>query len=109
MPKIYLNDLGLRNYFMNNFLPIASRDDRGDLLENYAFRAFLDRYPLEDIKFWRTQKGQEVDFIIAEENAYEIKYDQKGYDDSKYQYFKDQYPEIPLALVHKNNILELSI
>ena len=109
MPKLYLNDLGLRNYFMNNFSPIASREDRGDLLENYAFRLFLDHHPLNDIKFWRTQKGQEVDFIIAEKNAYEIKYDKKGYQDSKYQYFKDHYPEIPLTPIYKNNILELSI
>ncbi len=109
MPKLYLNDLGLRNYFVNDFSPIASRDDKGNLLENYAFRLFLDHYPLDEIKFWRTQKGQEVDFIIAEKNAYEIKYNQSGYDPSKYQYFKEKYPGIPLALVHKNNILELSI
>jgi predicted AAA+ superfamily ATPase len=109
MPKLYLNDLGLRNYFVNNFSPIASREDKGDLLENYAFRLFLDHYPMEEIKFWRTQKKQEVDFIIAEKNAYEIKYDQSGYNPSKYQYFKEKYPGIPLTLVHKNNILELSV
>jgi len=109
MPKLYLNDLGLRNYFTNNFSAIASRDDRGDLLENYAFRLFLDHYPLEDIKFWRTQKGQEVDFIIAENNAYEIKYDKSGYDVSKYKYFKEKYPGIPLTPVYKNSILELSV
>jgi len=109
MPKLYLNDLGLRNYFVNDFSPIAIRDDRGDLLENYAFRLFLDHYSLDNIKFWRTQKGQEVDFIIAEKNAYEIKYDQSAYTPSKYQYFKEKYPEIPLMPVHKKNILELSV
>ena len=57
----------------------------------------------------RTQKGQEVDFIIAEKNAYEIKYDLKGYDPSKYQYFRNRYPEIIFNPVHKNNILELAI
>jgi len=109
MPKLYLNDLGLRNYFVNDFSPIATREDKGHLLENYAFRLFLDNYPLDDIKFWRTQKGQEVDFIIAEKNAYEIKYDIKGYDASKYRYFKEKYPEIPLTPVHKENILALAI
>ena len=109
MPKLYLNDLGLRNYFVNDFSPIATRKDKGDLLENYAFRLFLDHYSLDDIKFWRTQKGQEVDFVIAEEKAYEIKFDRSGYDPSKYQYFKKKYPGIPLTPIHKKNILELSI
>ncbi|MCF7822799.1 MAG: DUF4143 domain-containing protein [Candidatus Marinimicrobia bacterium] len=77
--------------------------------ENYVCRLFLDHYSLDDIKFWRTQKGQEVAFVIAEKNAYEIKYSLSGYDASKYQYFKEKYPGMSLTPVHKENIIELSI
>jgi len=88
MPKYYFNDLGLRNYFFKNYESIFLREDRGNLLENFVFRRFYDFYPVEDIRFWRTQKKQEVDFIIEEKKAYEVKFSSKNYNQQKYYYFK---------------------
>lgn len=106
MPKLYMNDLGLRNHFLNDFSPIATREDRGDLLELAFFRMILDNFPLEEIRFWRTQKGQEVDFIVEESRAYEIKYSENLYRPSKYNYFREQYPNIPLVPVFRDTIIE---
>ncbi|MEA2104844.1 MAG: AAA family ATPase [Candidatus Cloacimonadota bacterium] len=109
MPKIYLNDLGLRNYFLGNFKPISLRNDRGDLLENFVFRRFYDFYPVDDIRFWRTQKKQEVDFIIQESKAYEVKFSEKTFNPKKYSYFKKQYPDFYFDLIHLDNVLEFTL
>jgi len=109
MSKVYFNDLGLRNHFVLNYDPIALRDDRGVLLENYIFRLLLDHYKEEDIKFWRTQKKQEVDFIIGNQLAYEVKYSEHLFQDKKYDYFREKYPDIPLQLIHSENILEFPL
>ncbi|MCF7797377.1 MAG: DUF4143 domain-containing protein, partial [Candidatus Marinimicrobia bacterium] len=109
MPKLYMNDLGLRNHFMNDFTPIGTRKDRGDLLELAFFRMLLDKFSLEDIRFWRTQKGHEVDFVVAERHAYEIKYSENLYKPVRYNAFREQYPDIPLIPVFKDTIIEQAL
>jgi len=112
MPKIYFNDLGLRNYFLKDFSPLGLREDKGELLELFSFRRFLDFYSLDDIKYWRTQKKQEVDFIIncgrtTQLKAFEVKFTKKQFNPVKYKFFKATYPEIPLSLLTRNNIFEM--
>ena len=109
MPKIYFLDLGLRNYFVNNFEPIALRKDKGELFENFVFRRFYDNYDELDIQFWQTQKKHEVDFIIQTQKAYEVKYSEKQFNFSKYKYFIAKYPNIKLNLIHYNNVNEINI
>jgi predicted AAA+ superfamily ATPase len=105
MPKIYFTDLGLRNYFANNFEPIALRKDKGAVFENFVFKRFYDLYDELDIQFWLTQKKHEVDFIIKKNKAYEVKLSEKQFNIKKYQYFTEKYPDIPLNLLHYNNII----
>ncbi|MCF6237415.1 MAG: DUF4143 domain-containing protein [Candidatus Marinimicrobia bacterium] len=108
MRKLYFQDQGLRNYFINDFSPLLTRADRGDLLENYVFRLFADHYADWDIRYWRTQKKLEVDFVIEGKKAYEVKFSKSQFKRGKYQLFKHNYPHIPLALIHYNNILEFN-
>jgi predicted AAA+ superfamily ATPase len=106
MPKVYFYDLGLRNFLVNNFQPFLMRDDQGTLLENYFFRLFLEeKYP-DEIKFWRTTEGQEVDFII-DNTAYEIKVNKKILKPSKYKLFQKKYPQIKLEIVGLEEAMEL--
>jgi hypothetical protein len=42
MPKIYFNDFGLRNTFLNNFNSLENRDDRGEILENMIYNKLLE-------------------------------------------------------------------
>jgi len=107
MPKVFFNDLGLRNHFAGNFEPIGLRPDKGELFENYVFRALLDKYGEDSIRFWRTQKGQEVDFIVEENKAYEVKFSESQFNPNKYGYFNEKYPKIPLSLIHYKNVLKI--
>ncbi|MFC2086388.1 ATP-binding protein, partial [Bacteroidota bacterium] len=50
MPKLFFTDMGLRNYFAQNFEPIAIREDKGALFENFVFRRFYDNYDELDIQ-----------------------------------------------------------
>lgn len=109
MPKIYFTDLGLRNFFVKDFAPIALRKDKGILFENFVFRRFYDHYDEMDIQFWLTQKKHEVDFIINKEKAFEVKFSENQFNRKKYKYFIDKYPNIDLQLIHYNNINELKL
>lgn len=99
MPKVYFYDLGLRNFFVNNFNAFEFRDDRGHLLENAVFRQLIENYSEDRIRFWRTIQKHEVDFIVEERQAYEVKTDIREFDMGKYQNFFESYPHIPLSLV----------
>lgn len=44
MPKVYFNDIGLKNSLLNNFQTPLIRSDRGELWENIYFRYLLDHH-----------------------------------------------------------------
>jgi len=99
MPKIYLLDNGLRNCLINNFELPAFRLDKGELWENLYFRLLAEKYDMDDISFWRTTEGNEVDFVMNRiENPYavEVKFSENAIKESKYKMFRDTYPDIPL-------------
>ena len=99
MPKAYLLDTGLRNCLINNFeLPIF-RLDKGELWENMYFKLLIEKYDRNDIFFWRTADGNEVDFVMSNiENPYavEVKFSESTIKASKYKIFIENYPDIPL-------------
>ncbi|MGB3174009.1 MAG: ATP-binding protein [Saprospiraceae bacterium] len=99
MPKVYFNDIGLKNSLLNNFQTPLIRSDRGELWENIYFRYLLDHHSLDDIHYWRTADDNEVDFVLPTLHppvAIETKYDIVNAMPSKYNKFKDTYPEIGL-------------
>jgi predicted AAA+ superfamily ATPase len=105
MPKVYFNDLGLRNVLVNYFSPIEQRADKGALLENYVYRSLADKLDNDKIKFWRTADGNEVDFVLEESNkqgrAIEVKFNlpagQTGEaNPKKYKKFTELYPNYPI-------------
>lgn len=108
MPKIYLNDLGLRNILINYFAPIEQRADKGALLENYVFRKLLEKHEADQVKFWRTADGNEVDFVIETSFqkgfAVEVKFQENEAKLSKYKIFTTEYPEFPLHFWHWGKI-----
>ncbi len=100
MPKAYFSDLGLRNVFVNYFAPLEQRPDKGALLENYTFRRLSERYAYDQIKFWRTADGNEVDFVVEETafggRAIETKFSPGEAKPNKYRKFTEAYPQFPL-------------
>ncbi len=109
MPKLYFNDLGLRNYLVGSFEPIGVRRDRGEILENYVYMLLREKYAADNIKFWRTQKKQEVDFVVSDfqnhTKAIEVKFNSKGVKSKQYKYFVDNYPEISLTFLDLKSVL----
>ena len=96
MPKGYLMDTGLRNSLINNFTPINQRLDKGELWEQTVFKMLADRFGLDNIRFWRTADGNEIDFILPNQNppmAIEAKFDERMAKIKKYQLFQHTYPE----------------
>ena len=62
--KVFFNDTGLRNFLINNFSSLSSRVDSGALFENAVFGELNKHLDInEEVHFWRTQSGAEVDFI----------------------------------------------
>jgi uncharacterized protein len=108
MPKVYFEDLGLRNVLINYFAPIEQRADKGALLENYVYRKLTETNAKSEMKFWRTSDGAEVDFVL--ENSFEkgqsieVKYNESDAKISKYKKFTEAYPNYPLTFWTCQNI-----
>ena len=103
MPKSYMLDTGLLCSLTNNFQPLHLRSDKGILWENSVYRILCDKYEIDNILFWRTSEGNEVDFVLPYlENPYsvEVKYNKNLIMESKYKKFKETYPEIPLSFAY---------
>lgn len=71
--KYYFLDLGVRNAVIAHFNPLDSRDDVGQLWENFIFIERLKKTTYQGFYgrrfFWRTYQGQEVDFVEEVENT----------------------------------------
>ena len=102
MPKVYFLDLGLRNFLLKNFKTFNEREDKGSLLENILFRELLKNHDFDEIRFWRTNQGKEVDFVINEEQAFEVKANLIGFKKNKHKFFLENYPGIKFSLVSLN-------
>jgi len=72
------------------------------LIENYIFLRLRDSYFIDQIKYWRTADGNELDFVVGTEFgkgfAIESKFDEKSFSVSKYRKFTETYPEYPLSV-----------
>lgn len=112
MPKVYFADHGLRNALINNYSPIGTRTDKGELFENYVYLILKDKYGQDNLRFWRTQDGKEVDFIAKSDRgktyAFEAKFDPSNYTVSKYRSFESAYPGIPLKCIGPDEALKFS-
>jgi len=105
MPKVFMLDTGLRNCLLNNFQPLAVRTDKGELWENTVFRILADKMSTDAIQYWRTSAGNEVDFVLSENEklkAIEVKYDNNQVNLNKYKLFTENYPDIPLQFFWLN-------
>ncbi len=107
MPKVYFYDLGFRNNLLKNFENIHTRLDKLAYFENIVWREFLFKFWIENIKFWRTQAKNEVDFIINEKKAYEVKFSKNLIKESKYKLFRENYKDFDLEFISFDEILEI--
>ena len=108
--RYYFFDNGVRNAVINNFSPLALRDDKGALWENYLCAERLKRnLALEHFPqsyFWRTHDQQEID-LIEDLNgrlaAYEMKFTKTKSAPPKI--WKETYPRATYKTISRDNYL----
>ena len=66
MNKIYFSDIGLRNVIYNSFNDIDIRNDNGNLFENFVYLEIIKSVRKDNIFFYRTKDGTEIDFVIID-------------------------------------------
>ena len=83
-PRYFFYDVGIRNALINNFNPLALRDDVGMLWENYLFIERMKKQEYQGISannyFWRTYDQQEIDHVEEREGklyGYEFTWGEK--------------------------------
>ncbi len=67
--KIYFYDSGFRNICINRFN--NETIDKGSIYENFIFSELIKKNL--NLKYWRTQGGAEIDFIIEDKIPLEVK------------------------------------
>lgn len=104
MPKIFFHDSGIRNLLTKNFEKFESRSDRGELFEQLCFQILRDQE--DELFFWRTQAGQEIDFIIpGKKQALEVKFNIRKLGKEKHRKsFLSSYPEFSYREISSENI-----
>jgi predicted AAA+ superfamily ATPase len=103
MPKVFLMDTGMMNSLLNNFQPLTLRSDKGMIWETLCFKLLSERYETDEILFWRTSDGNEVDFVLPNIEtpfAVEVKFDKTNIRTMKYKKFIETYPDIPLSYLY---------
>ncbi|RMB63438.1 ATP-binding protein [Dokdonia sinensis] len=110
--KIYFYDLGIRNAIINNWKPLALRQDTGAMWENFLiverlkFKAYNSIFTND--YFWRTHAQQEIDFIEDYQgklHAYEFKWNNKR--SVKFsKSFTSAYPDNKLMVVNQENYFD---
>lgn len=81
--KVYFYDNGVRNAVLNNYAPLALRNDKGALWENFFIserRKYIDYHDIySNTYFWRTHAQQEIDYIEERNGmlyAFELKWNE---------------------------------
>ncbi len=75
MPKVYLQDMGLRNYLSGGWSGMANIS--GAVVENFVYLALRANFSEDRIHFYRTLSGGEIDFVIQKDSGMilaEVKY-----------------------------------
>jgi len=63
-PKLFFLDTGLRNAVFSEFQPLDQRSDTGALIENFVFTELIKSIEKDQLWFYRTSTGTEIDFLI---------------------------------------------
>jgi hypothetical protein len=111
MAKYFFWDVGVRNAVVGDFRPLSSRDDVGQLWENYLVierakrREYLDSYGHD--YFWRTHTQQEIDLVEDKDGAlhgYEFKWTEAKASAPKE--WRRAYPDATFEVVNRENYLK---
>ena len=107
----YFVDNGIRNAIINNFSPVAVRQDVGMLWENYAIGERQKRNDYGDFLvspyFWRTYDQQEIDLVETKDeeiSGFELKWKEEKVRTPIA--FARAYPNATFNVIDQNNYLD---
>jgi predicted AAA+ superfamily ATPase len=110
-PKFYFYDTGIRNAVIANFNPPETRNDIGQLWENFLVMERLKKQSYLPVYannfFWRSWTKKEVDFIEEREGklfGYEFKWSPGK--SKPPALWLDSYPEATYEIINRENYLE---
>ncbi len=108
--RYYFYDNGVRNAIIDNFNLLNSRNDIGDLWENFLFIERLKKRTYHNIYandfFWRTWEKQEVDLVEEREGklfGYEMKWGGKM--PAAPRLWLETYPNASYEVINRENYL----
>lgn len=111
--KIYFYDNGIRNAIIQNFAPLAMRQDVGALWENFIISERIKRNhyngSYSQSYFWRTTRQQEVDYIEIENgeiSAFEMKWNPNKKGTSLPKTFEETYSPKQSIVITPENFYE---
>lgn len=109
--KWFFFDNGIRNALINNFSPLSSRNDVGQLWEQYflserikynSYKGYQPQY-----FFWRTYDGQEIDLLeLYNGNIQAMECKWKKNNAKVPVAFQKAYPEATFTIINQDNYLE---
>jgi predicted AAA+ superfamily ATPase len=110
--KWYFYDNGIRNALINNFSPLQSRNDIGQLWEQYILSERIKHNNYRNYQpqyfFWRTYDGQEID-LIELDNKQHLQAFECKWQNQKVKIptaFAKAYPEADFNAIHHDNYLD---
>ena len=105
-------DNGIRNAVIAAFNPLDSRNDAGQLWENFLITERIKKWTYQNIYgsfyFWRTYGGQELDLVEEREDTltgYEFKWSDKKKQKAPSDWFKG-YTNATFSLINRDNYLD---
>ncbi len=110
--RYYFYDNGIRNAVIDNFNSIETRNDVGELWENYLFIERMKKREYKKIYanqyFWRTYDKKEIDLIEERDGklfGYEFKYKEKKKISAPKDWL-ETYKNAKFSVINKNNYLD---
>lgn len=103
MPKLYFNDLGIRNAFIHNFSDFRLRNDKKQLLDNFIFLQIRQLPNIKNLFYWKSTNNILIDLVVAtNKNKHKaiLGYSNiKDFQPLKFKRFISYYPQIPLSIL----------
>lgn len=111
MGKIYFYDLGVRNALIENFSSLSTRQDVGQLWENFLIAERLKtsgyHFHYANRYFWRTHTGAELDYVEefgGQLHGYEFKWGSKK--SNAPNTWTVTYPAAAFQCINRDNFMD---
>ncbi len=96
----------MRNIALNQLYNFENREDKGKLLENFVYRRLREHYNIDSIRFWRTTRQLEIDFIVLtvpnRGKAIEVKMNCRSGKQYPLKKFHEQYKNFDIEIISYN-------